>query len=63
MATYGSLEQALVAQAVQPATLPVALGDGEHEREVAGGSGVQETLLPDRTAVEPRELVAGRVLM
>jgi hypothetical protein len=45
MATYGSLEQALVAQAVQPATLPVALGDGEHEREVAGGSGVQETLL------------------
>ena len=45
MATHGSLEQALVAQAVQPATLPVALGDGKHEREVAGGAGVQETLL------------------
>ena len=45
MATHGSLDQALVAQAVQPATLPVAWGDGKHQREVAGGSGVQETLL------------------
>ena len=45
MATHGPLEQALVAQPVQPATLPVPLGDGKHEREIAGGAGLQETLL------------------
>ena len=40
MTTQSPLEQTLVAQPVQPATVPVPLGDGKHEREVAGGAGL-----------------------
>jgi hypothetical protein len=45
VATHGPLEQALVTQPVQPATLAVPRGDREHQREVAGGTGLQKTLL------------------
>jgi hypothetical protein len=45
MTAHGPLEQALVAEPVQPATLPVSRRDGKHQPEVAGSARQQETLL------------------
>jgi len=41
----GPLQQALVAQAVEPAPFPVALRDGERQREIRWRTGLQESRL------------------